>query len=120
MEPKRKELILAGAVLLALPLLVEVGLRIAEAKFEPQLYEPNRGLGWKLRPGASGVVTAENRQVVRINSQGFRDRERSYHKPEETFRIAVLGNSWTEALQVPLERAYPAVLESDLQKNDCF
>ena len=120
MEQKRKELILAGAVLLALPLLVEAALRIAETQFEPQLYEPNRELGWKLRPGASGVVIAEDRQTVRINSHGFRDRERSYDKPEETFRIAVMGNSWTEALQVPLERTYPALLESDLQKNGCF
>ena len=66
------------------------------------------------------MVTAENKQTVRINSHGFRDRERSYDKPEGTSRIVVLGNSWTEALQVPLEKTCPALLESDLQKYGCF
>jgi len=120
MEPTRKELILAAAVFLALPLLMEAGLRIAGTQFEPQLYEPNRDRGWTLRPNASGVVTAENKQEVRINSLGFRDRERRYDKPEGTVRIAVLGNSWTEALQVPLEKTYPAVLEGELRRKGCF
>ena len=117
MEPTRKELILAGLVFVLLPLLGEAGLRISGARFEPQLYEPNRERGWRLRAGASGVVATENRQTVRINSRGFRDRERNYEKRAGTFRIAVLGNSWTEALQVPLERTYPAVLEEELQKR---
>jgi len=120
MEPTRKELILAGAVFLALPLLMEAGLRIAGAQFDPQLYRPSRDRGWTLRPNASGVVTGENKQEVRINNLGFRDRERNYEKPPETFRVAVLGNSWTEALQVPLEKTYPAVLEAELRRNGCF
>jgi hypothetical protein len=120
MEPTRKELIGATVVLLALPLLLEAGLRIASVQFEPQLYEPSRERGWTLRAGASGVVSGEARQAVRINSHGFRDRERSYEKPEGTIRIAVLGNSWTEALQVPLEKTYPAVLEAELNESGCF
>jgi len=120
METTRKELVLAGLVFLALPLLVEAGLRISGAQFEPQLYEPSRERGWTLRPGASGVVSGETPQRVRINSHGFRDRERDWEKPGGTFRIAVLGNSWTEALQVPLDRTYPGVLETELQGGACF
>lgn len=120
MEPSKKELILAAIVLIALPVLAEVGLRIAGVEFEPQLYQPNRERGWVLRPDATGVVTGENKQAVRIDSLGFRDRERSYEKPHGTFRIAVLGNSWTEALQVPLEKTYPAVLEQELNSRVCF
>jgi hypothetical protein len=120
MPANRKELILAAAVLVAVPLLVEAGLRISRTQFQPELYAPNRERGWMLRPGASGVVAVETRQYVRINSHGFRDEERPYEKPANTVRIAVLGNSWTEALQVPLDKTYGAVLQQELTKCGCF
>ena len=120
MEPTRKELIWAAVVLVSIPVLFEAGLRISGIQFEPQLYEPNRERGWALRAGAHGVVSGEARQAVQINSHGFRDRERSFEKPEGTVRIAILGNSWTEALQVPLEKTYPAVVEEELGESGCF
>src|SRR5262249_20371396 len=53
-------------------------------------------------------------QYVRINRAGFRDREREIQKAAHTIRIAVLGNSWTEALQVPLGGTFCAVAEREL------
>src|SRR5262249_2566845 len=44
------------------------------------------------------------------------DRERPIEKPARTIRIAVLGNSWTEALQVPLESTFSAVMERELAR----
>jgi hypothetical protein len=120
MAANRKELIFAAAVLVGIPLLLEAGLRTSRTQFQPELYKPNRERGWVLRPGASGVVAVETRQYVRINSRGFRDEERSYDKPANTLRIAVLGNSWTEALQVPLDKTYTAVLQRELTKRACF
>ena len=120
MPPTKKELILAALVMLALPLLAELALRLSHTQFDAQLYGPNRERGWTLRPGASGLVSIETRQFVRINSHGFRDEERSYDKPSDTFRIAVLGNSWTEALQVPLEKTYTSVLQQKLNETPCF
>jgi hypothetical protein len=120
MAATRKELILAAAVLLAIPLLAEVALRTAGVQFEPELYEPNRERGWTLRPGASGTVALENRQYVRINSRGSHDVEHTYEKPAHTFRIAVLGNSWTEALQVPVESNYISLLQQQLSASSCF
>jgi len=120
MPPTKKELILVVLVLLGFPILLEVALRVARVPFEPQLYTADRGRGWTLRPGASGVVAVETKQYVRINSHGFRDRERTYDKPANTVRIAVLGNSWTEALQVPLDKTYTSVLEHKLTDNPCF
>ncbi|HMD42791.1 MAG TPA: hypothetical protein VKH45_06950 [Candidatus Acidoferrum sp.] len=120
MPPTRKELILAGVVLLAIPLLAEIALRAARVQFDPQLYRPNRELGWVMRPRASGVVTTETKQYVAINERGFHDKEHSYEKPINVFRIAVLGNSWTEALQVPLEKNYCSVLEKELVDKRCF
>jgi len=120
MPPTKKELILAALVLLALPALAELALRLSRVPFDAQLYGPNRQLGWSLLPGASGLVSTETPQFVRINAHGFRDRERSYDKPPDTFRIAVLGNSWTEALQVPLDKTYTSVLQQKLNESSCF
>jgi hypothetical protein len=120
MRPTKRELIWASFVLFAIPILAEIGLRIAHIRFEPELYTPNWARGWTLRPGAEGFVSVETGQFVRINHHGFRDQERSYDKPVDSVRIALLGNSWTEALQVPLEKTYAAVLEQELKERACF
>jgi hypothetical protein len=120
MVATKKELLLAALVLVGILVVCEASLRLSRYSIEPQLYAPDVQLGWKLRAGATGVVTAENRQFVRINSHGFRDVERTYDKAENTVRIAVLGNSWTEALQVPQEKTYTAVLEGKLTRSACF
>lgn len=120
MPPTRKELIFAALVMGGMCVFGEVALRFSGISFEPQLYCPDRVRGWVLRPGVSGVVTGEDRQFVQINSHGFRDREREYEKPANTMRIAVLGNSWTEALQVPLDKTYCSVLERLLTQSNCF
>ena len=95
-------------------------MRAAGVPFDAQLYGPDRELGWVLRPGASGRVSTETPQQVRINSRGFRDTERTYEKPVGTYRIAVLGNSWTEALQVPQNKTYTALLEQQLDDKRCL
>jgi hypothetical protein len=120
MPATKKELILAALVTLSLPVLAEIGLRAARVAFEPQLYTADRQMGWSLRPGAEGVVVGETRQYVQINDHGFRDVPRSYEKPAKTVRVAVLGNSWTEALQVPRENTYCSVLERRLAGLPCF
>jgi hypothetical protein len=120
MPPTKKELLLAALVFLAIPVFGEISLRVAGVHFDAQLYGPNRERGWGLRPGASGFVSTETRQLVRINSNGFHDEERSREKPANTIRIAVLGNSWTEALQVPLDKMYTGVLQGKLNGNSCF
>jgi lysophospholipase L1-like esterase len=48
---------------------------------------------------------------LRTNSQGLRDREYSIPKPENTYRVAVLGDSVTMAFGVDIEDAYHSVLE---------
>ena len=51
---------------------------------------------------------------LRTNSQGLADKEYSIEKPANTYRIAVLGSSWTMPASVPQETAYHAVLEEAL------
>src|SRR6266852_4603823 len=107
MRATKKELVLAAAFMLLLPLVAEIVLRATDVQFGAELYTADPRTGWRLRSHAEGWVVQENRQYVRINSHGFRDRERSFEKPPNTFRIAILGNSWTEALQVPLDKTFP-------------
>src|SRR5207253_4628700 len=49
-----------------------------------------------------------------VNSEGLRDREHSKTKPPNTLRIAILGDSMTEALQVPVQYTFWHILEHDL------
>ncbi len=107
-------------------LLIEIGLRIvpetswkqaiSRAPSRHILYEQDRNIGWVLRPNASlnWQGTEEYDVDILVNSIGLRDEERTYEKAPGVFRILVLGDSFTEAMQVPLEQSFPARLASCL------
>lgn len=80
----------------------------------PSFYtrDPIRGYGY--RPGAEGWQREEGEAYIRINREGFRDREHTIPKPPGTLRIAVLGDSVAAALQVPMEQTAWAILEQRL------
>jgi hypothetical protein len=120
MRPTKSELILAAVVMLAIPIVAELALRIGHVQFDSQLYTADQQRGWSLRACAEGLVVGETRQYVHINKHGFRDADRSYEKPTSTVRIAILGNSWTEAMQVPLDKTYCSLLERRLTELSCF
>src|SRR5919108_5792949 len=81
-------------------------------------YEPNKYIGWKGIPGFQGdYVRGRVVQYVRMNSHGFRDKERTYEKKEGTFRILALGDSYTEGVQVSLEQTFPYILEERLNSE---
>ena len=52
-----------------------------------------------------------------INSKGIRDREFEIPKPDDVFRIIVLGDSVTFGTEYPLELTYPKILEKSLNKK---
>jgi len=109
-----KLLLFVTGLLLAL-LLAEVGLRVSGfSHFNP--YIVDRELGYSLRPNAAGWWRKEGATYVRINSQGLRDREHTFAKPPDTIRIAVLGDSFAEAFQVPMEKTFWTVME---QRRGC-
>ena len=97
-------------------LLLAEGLLRAVGFGEPQFYEPHRQLGWMLRAGVEDWYTGEGRALVRINSAGMRDRERAVSKPAGVYRIAILGDSYSEAKQVPIDSTYWSFLPGSLAR----
>jgi hypothetical protein len=113
-ERRIKVVLMLGSMLVSLAI-VEIGLRIAGYSY-PEFYAADAERGYALRPGMEGWYRKEGAAFVRINSDGLRDREHAKEKPPNTTRIAVLGDSFTEALQVPYEDSYAGVLERKLKE----
>jgi len=114
-----KLLLLTFSVVLTL-VVAEVALRIAHIGY-PSLggklmiftWDPYTGVA--LRPGAEGWAHTEADLYVRVNREGMHDdREHSVQKPPNTYRIAVLGDSFVEAFQVPTDKAFWSVLDRQL------
>ncbi len=98
-------------------LLMELALR-AIGFSRVELYEPDPLIGWSGRPGAEGTYSDEGGAEVRISAAGVRDRERSVVKPRDVWRVAVLGDSYTEALQVAEDKRFTSVMEGLLAVCD--
>ena len=100
-------------------IIAEIVLRIAGISF-PVFYTPDPERGWALPAGRTGWFREEGESYVRINSDGLIDREHSKAKPPDTFRIAVLGDSFTEAMQLPRRDNYCSVMERELNRCEAF
>ena len=105
--------VVASSLTVAL-LIFEVFLRAIGFTY-PVFYQPDEARGYALRPGMEGWYRKEGEAFVRINGDGLRDREHSKTKPPNTFRIAVVGDSYAEAFQVEEEKAFWSVMERRLQ-----
>ena len=117
MMPRTQNLLLLFVSLLVSVLLAEITLRLVEFSY-PNLYRQDLQLGAVLRPRAQGWWREEGESFVRINSAGMRDdREISTRKDDNIVRIAVLGDSYVEALQVPVGQSFWRLLERELE--DC-
>ena len=90
----------------------ELMLRLAGIQY-PAFYsfDPERGYG--LRPGAAGLWSREGHGQVQINAAGFRGAPTSLKPQPGRLRLAVLGDSFTEALQLD----EPNTLVGQLQRQ---
>ncbi len=68
---------------------------------------PNKNITWR----------GEGYSRYRYNSFGMQDDERTLAKPSDTYRIAMLGDSYTEAFQVPREKNHCSILQALLNQN---
>lgn len=123
-KPSRATKLLAKPLLILIGFLVgaiiaEIALRVAGYSF-PEFYQRDQVVGISLMPGAEGWYRKEGGAYIRINSDGLRDVERVKPKPPGIFRIALLGDSYCEGLQVSLEETFWSVMAKKLDECQVF
>ena len=94
----------------------DLGIRVANHWF-PYFYCYDQYRGWGLNPGAHGRYKREGESYVRINSDGFRGPDYPKAKPPGVVRVAVIGDSYAEAIQVDENKTFTAVTGRELA--DC-
>lgn len=94
----------------------EVMLRVAGVRY-PAFYTVDSHRGYGLRPGAEGLWTREGEGHVRINRDGFRGPGTTLTPAPGVLRIAVLGDSFTEALQVDEHATFVRQLQGGLRAD---
>jgi hypothetical protein len=97
----------------------EIFLRVIGYSY-PIFYTTDYYRGFTLAPGAEGQYQREGASYVRINSDGWRDREHAKTKPPNTVRIAVLGDSFSEAMHLSMEQTFWFLLQQELQQCNAF
>ncbi len=100
-------------------LMTEIFLRVIGYSY-PDFYTADYDRGIALRPNAAGLYQREGQNYVSINSAGLRDREHATTKPPDTVRIALLGDSYCEALQVSMEQTFWWQLQQKLEACSAF
>src|SRR5579863_8512603 len=103
--------LLLGSVTLAVGL-AELGLRLAHYGEANQTHvnftEYDPLLGWRHTPNSSGELSNDEYHTeVKYNSKGLRGLDRPYTKPQNLFRIVVVGDSFADGYTVqvhPLRR----------------
>jgi hypothetical protein len=88
--------------------LTDVGVRLANHWF-PYFYCYDDDRGWGLNPGAHGWYRREGIAYVRINWDGFRGPDYPLIKPAGVFRVALVGDSYVEAIQVAENKTFTTV-----------
>ena len=84
----------------------------------PAMFMNEKVTGYRLKPNFTGAHTHRDFRVIySMDSLGYRDYDHPLHKPAGTFRILVLGDSFTFGVGVPMEDTYPKVLEKMLNAH---
>ena len=117
----RRFLVASGLVALSLALAFAV-LEAALRLFYPMsdfLWQWDERIGMKLIPGKQGrsVRPGAFDVAVSVNADGFRDRDHAVKKPAGAYRIALLGDSFVEAIQVRFEDSIGALLQQRLERS---
>ncbi|NEQ41563.1 MAG: SGNH/GDSL hydrolase family protein [Okeania sp. SIO3I5] len=114
--------------------IAEVGVRIAgleglkkisestHAEYYPKFYIiPHPVRGWEHRANVSGwSINEEGKAYLEFNNYGLRGPKITKAKPENTLRIAVLGDSFTSAVQVSYKQTFVGVMQKELKKCTNF
>jgi lysophospholipase L1-like esterase len=116
-------LLVVGA-LAAGVILSEAGFRVAKrfvcTTAGSKLFEPHPLYGWRHEPHGAGWAQGcvarefEWRTFSRMNGDGLRDHDYPPRKRPGVVRILLLGDSFVEGMQVPLESTFAKRLEAKL------
>jgi hypothetical protein len=81
--------------------------------------EPDDLIGWRNSPNCEFWFKKENDHpiTIKFNNYGYRDEDWLLEKPKDTYRIAMIGDSFIEALQVELKHTFFTLTENQLNKN---
>ncbi len=114
-------LVVALVAILAALGLMEVTARLLPSPFqgpEPSAEVCDPDYGWRGRAGyETGVATESYFHTLSLNSRGMHDTEHPKQKPEDTYRILALGDSFVRAHQVAEAETAHQVLEDWLNRN---
>lgn len=117
LKPILQNLALLAFTMLFLLVLTEIGLRL----FFPQsdfFYKTDPVLGALLIPNAEGIAITEGQtHSIKINEWGFHGWEASLEKDPGVVRIAILGDSFIEAMQVEEDQMLQKQLEQWLNEH---
>ena len=69
---------------------------------------------WRISPAPAAAERATGHSLIEINSDGLRGPEVALARSPGTYRIALLGDSFIEAFEVPFEKTVGEVLEHRL------
>jgi hypothetical protein len=106
-------LALAALALLIGLLVCEIALRLLGVSYPVFVWtDPVRGVAHI--PGAKSSNTYNGHSWVEINKDGWRGPDTPLKAPAGTFRIALLGDSYIEAFEVPYEKTAGQVLQRSL------
>jgi hypothetical protein len=106
-------LLLAGAAVVAGLVVCELLLRLLGVNYPVYVWtHPVRGVAHI--PGAKSVKQYAGHSWIEINSDGWRGPEVALEHPPGTFRIALLGDSYIEAFEVPFEKTVGELVERRL------
>ena len=81
---------------------------------------PDPNMGWRLVPNATFTFTGthwyanEFKTQIKVNSLGFRDKERTVKKQNDLTRVAVMGDSFVVAREVSFDKTPGQLLEGYL------
>lgn len=97
-------------------LLVEFSLSLAGLG-EEEIFKLDPVLGFKHMGNKKVTWRSEGFATSYFNQDGLREPELSLVKPAGTFRVALLGDSLTESLQVPFEQSFAYQIQQRLSKQ---
>lgn len=100
-------------------LIVEFGLRLFESKsFFLPIRVNEEGYTVHIKNLDKYAYDNENKKKVHIqtNATGFVGRDFPTEKPDKTLRVAVFGDSFTEAMQVDIEKNFASLIEKKMNE----